>query len=171
MLPAISQDGAGADRYRLSFRDDPATTIVIGWDQVNGADATVYYGTIDEGTVTANYPSNHGVDRTDNNHGMETRFARLTGLTPNTIYYFVLDNGAPGTRYWFKTQPDSPEAMSIIAGGDTRSDHNVRRNGFTIVQKLSPNLVYFGGDYTNTAADASWEKWLDDWQLTIRADG
>ena len=36
---SFAQDGAGADRYRLSFRDDPATTIVIGWDQVDGDDA------------------------------------------------------------------------------------------------------------------------------------
>ncbi|NQY12114.1 MAG: T9SS type A sorting domain-containing protein [Flavobacteriales bacterium] len=171
VLSTYAQDGAGAIRYRLSYRDDPATTIVIGWDQVSGVDATVYYGTTDEGTVSESYTDSHVVDRIEDSHGMKSRFARLAGLTPNTVYYFVLDNGAAGDRYWFKTQPDSPEAMSIIAGGDTRSNHDVRRNGFDIVRKLSPNLVYFGGDYTNSADDASWKKWLNDWQLTTREDG
>ena len=88
-----AQDGAGAARYRLSYRDDPSTTVVIGWDQVAGADATVYYGTTDEGTTSGNYTNSHAVDRVEDSHGMKSRFARLTGLTPNTVYYFVLDNG------------------------------------------------------------------------------
>ena len=126
LLPSsFAQDGAGADRYRLSYRTDPATSIVIGWDQVNGGDATVYYGTTDAGTVIANYTNSQEVDKVSNTHGMNSRFVRLKDLTPNTNYYFVLDNGTPGVRYWFKTQPDSPEQMSIIAGGDTRSDHGV----------------------------------------------
>jgi hypothetical protein len=40
---------ANTGQYTLTYRDDPATTMVIGW---SGDEGTVYYGTNDEGTLT-----------------------------------------------------------------------------------------------------------------------
>lgn len=41
---------AGTRFYRTSYRDDPTTTIVIGWsDDGTSNNAKVYYGTVDYG--------------------------------------------------------------------------------------------------------------------------
>jgi acid phosphatase type 7 len=43
---------AGTQYYRLSFRDDPSTTIVVGWSNLGtSTNAQVYYGTTDFGTT------------------------------------------------------------------------------------------------------------------------
>ena len=83
---------ANNDKYRLILVSDPATTITIGWDQTSGSNPVVYYGTTDFGTVHTSYPFSKSVDRVVTSRGMDNNFARLTGLTPNTNYYFVIND-------------------------------------------------------------------------------
>lgn len=161
--------------YRLSLRDDPSTSMVIGWEQDGGSNPTVYYGTTDFGQNWASYPNTHGVDRSVTASGMDNNFARLTGLTPDTKYYFVIkDSDGVSDRFWFKTTPmGNSTPLSVIAGGDSRAylDDSPRENANTMVAKLRPDLVLFGGDYTWLSTDYEWGKWMQDWQLTITADG
>lgn len=161
--------------YRLSLRDDPSTSMVIGWEQDGGSNPTVYYGTTDFGQNWASYPNTHGVDRSVTASGMDNNFARLTGLTPDTKYYFVIkDSDGVSNRFWFKTTPmGNSTPLSVIAGGDSRAylDDSPRENANTMVAKLRPDLVLFGGDYTWLSTDYEWGKWMQDWQLTITADG
>lgn len=161
--------------YRLSLRDDPSTSVVIGWEQDGGSNPMVYYGTTDFGQNWASYPMSHPVDRSVNASGMDNRFARLTGLTPNTAYYFVIkDSDGTSDRFWFKTTPmGNSEPISVIAGGDSRAylDDSPREAANTMVAKLRPDLVLFGGDYTWLSSDYEWGQWMDDWQLTITSDG
>jgi hypothetical protein len=163
------------DRYRLSLRDDPATSVVIGWEQDGGSGTTVYYGTTDFGQNWASYPNTHGVDRMVNDMGMDNSFARLTGLTPDTKYYFVIkDSDGVSLRFWFKTVPlGNSQPLSIIAGGDSRVDVNQgpREAANLMVSKLRPDLVMYGGDHSIFNTGGEWQGWLDDWQLTIAADG
>jgi len=42
---------ASTGKYRLTLRDNPATSIVIGWNQINGNNPVVYYGTTDYGKI------------------------------------------------------------------------------------------------------------------------
>ena len=175
---------AQTDKYRLAYRDDPATTMVIGW---SGADATVYYGTTDEGTSWSSYPMNQTVDRTTSHKGMTNRFVRLTGLTPKTVYYFVIkDASGVSDRFSFMTLSDNAaDPISFISGGDTRQgvwpaeicdcrDH--RKDGNEIVAKIRPDFIAFNGDFIRNTpvvsdADQEWKDWFDDWQLTIASDG
>lgn len=161
--------------YRLSLRDDPSTSVVIGWEQDGGSNPQVYYGTIDEGQNWMLYPNTHGVDRSVSASGMDNKFARLTGLTPNTEYYFVIkDSDGVSPRFWFKTTPmGNSIPLSVIAGGDSRSDidDSGRENANALVAKLRPDLVMFGGDYTWLNTSLEWQEWMNDWQLTISTDG
>ncbi|MCB9196416.1 MAG: T9SS type A sorting domain-containing protein [Flavobacteriales bacterium] len=161
--------------YRLSLRDDPSTSVVIGWEQDGGSNPMVYYGTTDLGQNWASYPLSHGVDRSVTASGMDNKFARLTGLTPNTAYYFVIkDSDGVSNRFWFKTTPmGNSEPISVIAGGDSRAylDDSPREAANLMVAKLRPDLVLFGGDYTWLSTDYEWGQWMDDWQLTITSDG
>ncbi|NBB79212.1 MAG: hypothetical protein GVY36_07150 [Verrucomicrobia bacterium] len=162
----------GTDKLRVVWADDPATTATIAWNQIAGNDASVHWGPVDFGTSVDDYPNTDTVDRSTSYKGMENRFVRLTGLTPETEYYFVL-RGDSGTspRYWFKTAPDQPEPFSFIAGGDSRNNQTPRRNANLMVSKLRPLFVFFTGDMTDGDSNAEWAEWFDDWQLTIAEDG
>lgn len=162
-------------RYRLSLRDDPSNSVVIGWEQSGGSSPTVYYGPTDYGQNWASYPMSQTEDRQITAHGMDNRFVRLSGLTPNTAYYFVIkDSDGVSNRFWFKTTPSgNSQPLSVIAGGDSRAylDSSPRQNANTLVAKLRPDFVLFGGDYTWLGLDTEWKNWMDDWQLTTSSDG
>ncbi len=179
------------ERYCLSLRDDPATTIVVGWEGDNGS---VYYGTTDHGTSYTDYSNNHASDRTGSAHGHSRHFARLTGLTPNTVYYFVIrdNNGTTSQRFSFQTLSDDPsDPVSFISGGDSRqavtvfgigescesgSCRGARQTGNRIVAKVRPDFIAFNGDMIRNTSGVSdseqeWDDWFDDWQLTASTDG
>ncbi|WP_082795632.1 Ig-like domain-containing protein [Flammeovirga sp. SJP92] len=164
---------ANTEKYRLTLRDNPATTITIGWNQVSGSNPVVYYGTTDYGTNYSYYSNSKTVDRSVYYKGMNNQFARLTGLKPNTAYYFVIrDSQGTSKRYWFKTAPSSSsEKLSFVAGGDSRNNRTPRQNANRIVARLRPHAVLFGGDMTSSGTESEWQDWFDDWQLTIGSDG
>ncbi len=162
---------ASNDKYRLSLRDNPDTSIVIGWDQISGSNPTVFYGTTDFGTNTANYPNSATPSRTVDYKGMNNNFVRLTKLKPNTAYYFVIkDSEGVSERFWFMTAPSDNSRLSFIAGGDSRNNHIPRKSANLLVSKLKPHAVLFGGDMTNGDTDTEWKEWFKDWQLTIASD-
>ena len=164
---------ANTSKYRLTLRDNPSTTIVIGWDQTSGSSPKVYYGTTDHGTNYSSYSSNRSPDRTVSYRGMNNNFARLTGLQPNTFYYFVIrDSQGTSQRMYFKTAPNDPnERLSFIAGGDSRNNRTPRQNANRLVGKLKPTAVLFGGDMTDNDTNSQWINWFNDWQLTKSSDG
>ena len=159
-------------RYRLVITDNPATTITIAWDQISGASPIVHFGTTDHGTAYQSYTHTKSVDRTVSYKGMNNNFAKLSGLTPNTAYYFVIkDSEGVSARYWFKTAPNTNDTMSFISGGDSRNNRGPRQNANRMVSKLKPTAVFFGGDMTNADTNSEWIEWMDDWQLTTASDG
>ncbi len=163
---------AATDYYRLSWRADPATTMVVGWRQSGGTNATVHYGTTDHGTNYASYPNSLGVSRTTTAKGMTHQFSRLTGLQPDTPYYFVVrDSQGTSARMWFRTAPSTAKDFAIVAGGDSRNNRTPRQNANRLVSKLRPLFVMFGGDYTDKNTDVEWNDWFADWQLTKSTDG
>lgn len=164
---------ATTEHYRLMWQDDPSTTMSIGWNQASGGNAVVHYGTVDKGTNASAYPNTKTPDRIKDVGGFKNTFARLTGLKPNTAYYFVIkDNMGTSERFWFKTAPDvNTERLSFIAGGDSRNNRVPRVNANKLVAKLRPHAVLFGGDMTDRGTIHQVRDWLDDWQHTIGADG
>jgi hypothetical protein len=190
LLMISSQLMANTRFYRLSYRDDPSTTIVIGWcDNGTSTNARVYYGTTDLGTNAAAYPFSHGIDTTTSYVSLTNHFARITGLTANTKYYFVVkDDQGVSARYSFKTITDDPNStISFIAGGDSRTlapfgigetgtctggdCRIIRQSGNTLVSKIRPDFVAFSGDFILTSIITSyWSDWFTDWQLTYGPD-
>jgi len=169
LLALISE--ATTDKYRIMWHDDPTTTMVIGWNQVSGSNPVVHYGTTDEGTNASAYDSAKAPDSTipmSTSGVLTNTFARLSGLEPNTAYYFVIkDSEGTSQRFWFKTAPDvNTERLSFIAGGDSRNHRQARVNANKLVAKLRPHAVLFGGDYTEFSTLSEWVNWLDDWQYT-----
>ncbi|WP_206604230.1 fibronectin type III domain-containing protein, partial [Aquimarina sediminis] len=149
-------------KYRLTLRGNPATSIVVGWDQTSGSSPKVYYGTTDYGTDYSRYPNSKAPNRTVSYKGMNNNFARLTGLQPNTAYYFVIrDSQGTSQRFWFKTAPSDNSRLSFIAGGDSRNNRTPRKNANRLVAKLKPHAVLFGGDMTNRDSSSEWQEWFN----------
>jgi len=169
----FQQSKADTNKYRLMWRQDPSSTMVIGWNQTSGNNPVVYYDTVDHGNNHTQYQFQHTPDRSVNAKGMDNRFARLTGLQPDTKYYFLIrDNEGNSDRYWFETLPDDPtKPLSIVAGGDSRNNRTPRKNANILVRKLRPDFVTFAGDFTQFSFNFQWKNWFDDWQLTIGNDG
>ncbi|UTW64316.1 metallophosphoesterase family protein [bacterium SCSIO 12741] len=167
------------DRYRLVIRDNPATSMVVGWQQVSGLDAKLYYGTEDFGQNWKDYPHSQAADKTIEYKGMNNHFVRLKGLKPQTHYYFVIrDSEGVSQRFRFETLPNKPsQKLSIVAGGDARGsgignqaiDPRIKTN--SMVAKIQPHLVLFGGDFTLRDSDGQWQAWFDDWQHSFTKDG
>lgn len=173
VVMGVTTSLANTARYRLTLRSDPATSIVIGWDQISGSSPRVYYGTNDYGTNWSAYPNSKSPSRVVNSKGMNNHFARLTGLQPNRAYYFVIrDSQGTSQRFWFKTAPSSSsQRLSFIAGGDSRNNRTPRINANKLVSKLRPHAVFFGGDMTSSDTNSQWITWFNDWQYTIGSDG
>jgi hypothetical protein len=182
IFAGISELLAGTKYYRASYRDDPSTTIVIGWSpDGTSSNAQVYYGKEDFGTTHTLYPFSHGIDRTVDHQGITNNFARLTGLEPNTVYYFIIrDDQSVSQRMSFKTLPDDPnEPITFISGGDTRTGAPFvefesdmcrprRQMGNELAAKIRPDFIAFSGDFVFIPGDdGQWEDWWSDWQLTI----
>jgi len=165
---------SNTEHYRLIWDNDPSSTATVAWKQISGANGTVYYGTEDFGRAYTNYPSQKTVDSTGayRDGEINTCFARLSGLQPDTAYYFVIkDEAGVSPRYWFLTAPDSPAPFTFIAGGDSRSNHTPRRKANQMVAKLRPLFVSFTGDMIESDNAISWNIWFEHWQETISSDG
>lgn len=171
-LAALPLQAASA-RYRCMWREDPATTMVIGWDQISGHSPVLYYDEIDFGEQAQAYRYQKQPDRYIQAKGMNNQFVRLTGLRPNTVYYFVIkDSEGTSRQMSFQTAPDQPDQpLSIIAGGDSRNNRAARVEANRLVSKLRPHFVVFAGDMTGGDTHENWRNWFDDWQQTIGSDG
>ncbi len=167
------------DKYRAIIADDPSTTMTIGWNQLSGHSVALFYDLVDHGTDYQAYANFQLPDKTVVHKGMNNYFVRLTNLTPDTKYYFVIvDSEGVSERFWFETLPNTPDQpLSIVAGGDSRrsgsetTPHDPRIESNKMVQALRPDFVAFGGDYTDKNTDGQWQTWFDDWQYTHGDDG
>lgn len=164
---------AKTDKYRCMWREDPATSMVVGWNQVSGHTPVLYYDVTDHGDDVEAYPFSQKPDRVIHAKDMHNHFVRLRYLLPNTTYYFIIrDSEGNSKRMSFKTAPDNPyERLSIIAGGDSRNYRDACRKANLLVAKLRPHCVVFGGDMTGGDRGFEWRNWFDDWQMTIAPDG
>ena len=164
---------ARVNKFRLSWREDPSTTMVIGWHQVSGENPTVYLDEFDYGQEYRRYRFSKKPNRVVKAKGMNNHFVRLRGLKPGTVYYFVVVDSEGSSRRWsFQTAPAfSNERLSIIAGGDSRNNRAARVEANQLVAKLRPHVVLFSGDMTGGDTPEQWMQWMDDWQHTISRDG
>ena len=162
-----------ADKFRIIWQDNPASSIVIAWNQASGDNPVLYLDVNDFGKNSSEYGLRKRPDHIQLAKGMSNHFVRLQGLIPNMTYYFIIkDSEGLSQRLFFTTAPNTPnQRLSIIAGGDSRNHQDARRDANLLVSKLRPHCVMFGGDFTESDTPEQWEEWLDDWQLTISKDG
>ncbi len=152
------------EKIRLIWHQDPAHHAVLAW---SGPEGVVHYGKKGEELSQQTM-----ITRSTNAKGMKNRFVHLKNLTANQDYACIIKSrNASSKEFWFRTAPDSKSAFAMVAGGDSRNHRDARCRANTMVKKLRPLFVAFGGDMTNRDTDKEWQDWFDDWQLTIGDDG
>lgn len=175
----IPEEYAAADKFRLSWTDDPTTTMTIIWDQKVGAEATIFYGKEDFGRQFWKYDHQQKpTEKLLNYYHMNTFYCTLENLQPDAIYFFLLkDSVGVSKRFSFRTAPDKPQQFTFVTGGDTKSSGaslEAGRASNKMVAKLRPLFVLFNGDFNsgNGTYPDRWHQWLNDWEsLATTADG
>lgn len=171
--PVVSQVPSQTKFYRLMIKEDPSTSITIGYSSSVNLQIVVYYDDTDHGTEIEKY-SDKAVPSTSNQFkGLYNYFVELKKLRADTVYYFVVSDGkGVSARYSFRTTPDSSTArLSVIAGGDSRSNQVPRQLANLLAAKLRPHFIMFAGDMTSGGTESQWSEWFQDWQLSIGRDG
>jgi len=104
----------------------------------------------------------------------------LTGLDPDTIYYFICGNSDYGwsDECSFRTAPDQGKSFRFATGGDSRNDASLEEYNIywpwarDTISKLmaghDPSFVIFSGDYLWSSEDPgqgfaeadTWDNWL-----------
>ena len=164
-------------RFRVVWTGDPSTSATIGWDQLEGDNPVVYYGTKDVDGDPEKFE--HSMKPTRNvpdYRGMNNMFVRLENLEPDQKYYFVVkDSEQVSYQFWFRTAPDKPKAFTFVAGGDTKSYGSALvagRESNMMTGKLRPLFVLFSGDFNSGSglSTGRWQQWFDDWFLLTTSD-
>lgn len=102
----------------------------------------------------------------------------LTGLKPNSTYYFVCggEKGGYSNERSFRTAPTQPSHLRFVAGGDCRTNWSQRDAVSRAMSKFNPDFVLFGGDlvtsgHNQTQWDSFFESlhlyWIGNNNLTI----
>ena len=95
---------AKTDKYRLIWNSNPHSSITIAWCKIDGLGAKVHYGEVSQLKDGEDYPLQQEVHRKTLFLDLKSRFARLTGLKPNTEYAFVIrDDNSESRKFTFKT--------------------------------------------------------------------
>lgn len=155
-------------RWRATWWSNPSTTIAIAWHQGEGGAATLRYGE-KSSQSTQEFPFEFTVNTPEKG---KTYWAQLSGLKPDTSYAFRVKTTAGLSRtLWFKTMPNQPKKINVIAGGDSRNHRKIRQIANQTVAEIQPDFVLFGGDFTASDSKKQWKQWFDDWQETIASHG
>lgn len=162
-----------ADRFRATWRQNPSTSISIGWNQTGASDPVFFYDTKDHGLHPEKYAFQKEPDLVLDFKGMKNTFVRLSNLQPNTLYHFIIkDSDGISRKLSFQTAPNSPDVpLSFVAGGDSRNMREARIKANKLVGKMRPMFVLFGGDMSDTNTPEEWKEWLEDWQFTTTLEG
>jgi len=158
--------------------NDTAHTITITWKTVmENAGDVVKYGTEPGGYGSTVVWSNN----TYPGAGGYIHDVELTGLSPNTIYYFICggENGGWSEERSFRTAPGTSTNIRFVAGGDSRhgGDWPGPRDSISReMAKFNPSFVLFTGDFVQQG-NYQWEwdnwfaavqeYWVDNDNLTI----
>jgi hypothetical protein len=153
--------------------DNTAYTIVVTWKTATSTSGdNVKYDTVSRGGNPTSYTySAVGSHHTYSGAGGYFHDVELTGLSENTVYYFICggDNGWSGERS-FRTALDQPKAFRFVAGGDSRSGSSAwpgsRDNVSRAMAKFNPSFVLFEGDFVYSGTSQSeWDNWFAAAQL------
>ena len=168
-LPAAGAPGTPKNVH-LSWLHDPHTTVNVTWETeqgVTGYAPVVRYGTGPESYTTTMSGTSHPCD----DGGVDVRDVELTGLEPDTTYYYQAGDVTNGytQEYSFRTPPlYNTEGFKFCAFGDTRNPTPWFESGgwerwesvANAVDSEKPLFNLFGADFVlNTLVSNTKNEW------------
>ena len=162
----------------LTWQGNPSTTMTVTFQTETPLESPrVWYGEGAGAGDTANYPETEDAS-THEMQFREMRYihsAELTGLKPNTRYYFVAGDGAEmkSREYQFVTIPDGDEPIRFITGGDMDVVKGAR-DILAVAGGLEAMFCVVGGDLAYANGDLrnyrKWDRWLSNWTEFLTSD-
>ncbi len=151
---------------RLTYRGDPASTLVITWQTTTpiGGDV-VLYDTVPRGGDPSQYT--HTVDGLHHTYSGASGYihtVELTSLEPDTSYYFICGgSGNYSEERAFKTAPQGASDLRFVAGGDSRTNPDDRTQVSEAMRHFNPSFVLHSGDMVEAGSMQSlWDTWFTD---------
>ena len=158
---------------RLTYSDDPTTTIAISWTSTSATDVEVIFGTTPS-DLSSSIAAQQTFAQPDPLSNSFT--AKLSGLTPNTTYYYRVGSAGnyhpPGGSdpFQFTTLGGDPcQPFSFVLIGDNRADtDNVGPSPkwpkiLAETQAYAPQFYVNTGDMVKNGERAvEWANFVDD---------
>ena len=149
---------------RAFITEDPETSVHLGWNQVSEIPAIVYFSLQDFGTNLEKY--NHQIKAVQDTAGkFHLGNCKIKGLLPNTTYYFVIEQGgSKSSVYKFKTlSANADEPVQFVMGANSSLSGGKRIEANKAALSLSPDFVFFAGNFTKTGDAEDWNLWFQEW--------
>ncbi len=154
----------------LTWKRDPARTMIIHWQTVGEARAEAYYRASGAGDWTKAQGESHPFPKSKRTiHTVE-----LTGLAPRSDYEFCF---LPGEKtFRFRTLPATlVSPVRFVNGGDAYHERNWMDTMNRLAGKFDPAFVVIGGDLAYSCGGKSpermerWDDYFDSWKTNARA--
>ncbi len=169
-IPTLSDGPVTPYNVRLSFNDDPSSTVAVIWQtdgEVEGAGveygAGSSYGKFAAATRSFTIENEPALD------GIVFHEATLTGLKPGSVvHYRVGSKSGVSENFTVATAPASEETpVSFVLLGDSRSDTlgigagYPELNAQLMKEAPLPSFILDSGDYTMASLANEWVDWLE----------
>jgi len=148
-------------------QNNTSSTITVTW-QTNSSTSgdNVLYDTVSSGGVPSNYCLNAtGISYTYGGASGFIHDVELTGLTPDTTYYFICGGDAGGwsSERAFSTAPSVSCNVRFVVGGDSRTNLAERTKISKAMAKFNPSFVMHSGDMVaDGRVQSKWDSWFTD---------
>lgn len=164
-------------QWRLVWTSDPTSSARVCWSTQASTKKNVLHLSSSSGTSRA-IPAGRNGAYSSSDKQSYYHHVTLEDLQPDTRYEVTLESDSVRSPdFWFRTASAEDGPMSLIFGGDSRSDPAERRKVNRLIASLAernPSIVCFahGGDYVNTGSSFNqWTQWMSDHELTTGRDG
>ncbi len=178
VLPATGQETYSELQPRqvvLTWQSDPSTSMTITWrtDERGGQHTLRYAERLEISPLKWKTLEAETFTFEETSAWLHT--VELTGLKPGKKYNVFIDHPEQPDLFYFQTMPDENNRRELVflAGADSRSRRDVRREMNELAAAENPEFVIFDGDFISTAlSEQQWDDWFDDWhEQMITADG
>ncbi len=188
MTASAQAEDSPAYVYLTWRQNDTAHTINVSWHTENDYVGEVRYDNVSRGGDPNAYSySTEGVGGvTTENFDGYIHHVELTGLEPDTIYYFICgkENKGWSEELSFRTAPAKRENIRFVVGGDSRNHYSgelhpshwpeARDKITQIAASYNPDFINFNGDFLLNGQEQpwpdTWDNWFGAWYKYARAE-